>query len=109
MALADRDLVDADRPGSRRARPFDLRPHVLHLERLDCFPIELQFLGDIADRGLPAATPDIEGKPLGEVGIVRQKLQPLALHGGASAALDAPHLQLQNDPEPGARQIANPP
>jgi hypothetical protein len=29
--------------------------------------------------------------------------------GYASAALDAPHLQLQNDPEPGARQIANPP
>src|SRR5271154_3859132 len=48
-------------PGAR-PRPFDLPPHVLHLERLDCFPIELQFLGDIADRGLPAATPDIANR-----------------------------------------------
>ena len=87
----------------------DLRPHVLHIERLDCVPIEPQLHGDVADRGLSAATPDIEGEALGEVRIVRQKIQPLAFHRGASPALDAPHLQIQNDPKSGARQIANPP
>src|SRR5271170_3599274 len=105
VPLADRDLVDADRSGSRRAGPLDLHPHVL--QRLDCFPIELQLLGDIADRSLPAATPDIESKALGEMRIVRQKIQPLAFHAGASTARDAPHLQLQNDPQPGARKVAN--
>jgi hypothetical protein len=109
VTLANRDLVDADRPGSRRAGTLDLRPHVLHLERFDCIPIEFQLLGDVADRGLPAATPDVEGKALGEVRIVRQKIQPFAFHRGASPARDAPHLQIQNDPKPGARQIANPP
>src|SRR5271170_8215029 len=58
VALANRDLVDADRPGSRRARPFDLRPHVLHLECLDCFPIELQLLGcQIASNRDPLSRP----------------------------------------------------
>src|ERR1700722_13024670 len=55
----------------------------------------------------PAATPDIESKALGEMRIVRQKIQPLAFHGGASTARDAPHLQLQNDPQPGALKVAN--
>jgi hypothetical protein len=35
---------------------------------------------------------DIERKALGVARIVRQKVQPLALHRPACAALDAPHL-----------------
>ena len=95
--------------GSRRAGALDLGAHVLHLQRLDRVPVELQLLGDIADRGLPAAAADIERKALGEVRIVRQKIQPLALHAAAIAARHAPHLELQNDAKAGARQVANPP
>jgi hypothetical protein len=39
--------------------------------------------------------------------IVRQKIQPFALHGAAGAACDAPHLELQDDAEPGARKVAD--
>src|SRR5580704_5715810 len=59
VALADRDLVDDDRAGTRRARTFELSPHVLLLQRLDRVPVELELLGDIADRRLPAAAADI--------------------------------------------------
>src|SRR5258708_4549937 len=55
VALADRDLVDADRSGTRRAGTLELGPHVLLLQRLDRAPIELELLGDIPDRCLPAA------------------------------------------------------
>src|SRR6202790_3948809 len=34
VALADRDLVDTDRSGPRRAGTLDLGPHVCHLQRL---------------------------------------------------------------------------
>src|SRR6202051_258378 len=108
VALADRDLVDADRAGTRRARTFELSPHVLLLQRLDRVPVELELLGDIADRGLPAAAADIKRKAFGEVRIVRQKIQPFALHGATMAARDAPHFEFQKNPKPGARQIANP-
>src|SRR5271166_2775903 len=85
----------------------ELRPHILHLQRLDRVPVELEFLGDIADRGLPAAASDIKRKAFGEVRIVRQKIQPFALHGAAMTARDAPHFEFQNNPKPCARQVAN--
>ena len=98
VALADRDFVDADRLGARRAGARDLGAHVLHLQRLDRVPVELQLLGHIADRGLRAAPPDIKRKAFGEVRIVRQKIQPLALHAAAMPAGDATHFELQYDP-----------
>ena len=52
VALADRDLVDADRLGSWRARLGQLRPHVLLLQLLDRLPVKLEFLGHVLDRGL---------------------------------------------------------
>ena len=107
VALSDRDFVDADRSGTRRAGALDLGPHVLHLQRLDRVPVELQFLGDIADRGLSAAAPDIERKAFGEVRIIRQKIQPFAFHGAATPAHDAPHFEFQNNPKSCARQVAN--
>jgi hypothetical protein len=79
----------------------------LHLQRLDRVPVELELLCDIADRRLPAAAADIERKALGEVRIVRQKIQPLALYGAAMAAPDAPHFKFQNSPKSRARQVAN--
>src|SRR6202030_1317233 len=62
VALADRDLVDADRSRTRRAGTLELGPHVLLLQRLDRVPVELELPGDIADRCLPAAAADIERK-----------------------------------------------
>src|SRR5579863_6011949 len=107
VALADRDLVDADRSRTWCTGAVELGPHILHLQRLDRIPVEPEFLGDIADRCLPAAAADIKRKPFGEARIVRQKIQPFALHGAAMAARDAPHLEFQNNPKPCAWQIAN--
>src|SRR6185295_19303431 len=63
--------------------------------------------GDIADRRLPAAPPDLVGKAPGEVRIVSQKVQALALHATAVATIEAPHLQLQPYPVASARQVAD--
>ena len=39
--------------------------------------------------------------------IVRQKIQPFALHCATTAAPDAPHFELQNNPKSCARQVTN--
>ena len=85
----------------------ELGPHVLLLQRLDRVPVKLEVAGDIADRCLPAAAADIERKALGEMRVVRQKIQPLAFHGATTTAVDAPHLQFQDNPKPRTRQVAN--
>jgi len=108
VALADRDLVNANHAGSRHAGTLDLGVHVPHLQRFDRVPDQLQFRSDFADRGLPAATADIERKASGEVWIVRQEIQPLALHCAAGAARQATYRELQDDAEPTARKVANP-
>jgi hypothetical protein len=41
--------------------------------------------------------------------VVREKIQPFALHGAATAARDAPHFQFQNNPKACTRQVANMP
>src|ERR1700676_3464205 len=107
VTFANRDLVDADRPGTRRAGTRELDPHVLLLQRLDRVPVELELLGDIADRGLPAAAADIERKAFGEVRIVRQKIQPFALHCATTTARHPPHFDFENNPKSCARQVAN--
>src|SRR5450631_3205507 len=107
VALADRDLVDADRSRTRRAGTIELDPHVLLLQRLDRVPVELELLGHIADRRLPAAAADIERKAFGEVRIVRQKIQPFALHCATTAARHAPHFDFEKNPKSCARQVAN--
>src|SRR6202171_3380212 len=107
VTFADRDLVDADCSGTRRAGTLELGPHVLLLQRLDRIPVELELLGAIPDRCLPAAAADIERKAFGEVRVVHQKIQPFALHGAATAACDAPHFEFQNNPKSRARQVAN--
>src|SRR6202171_159064 len=108
VTFADRDLVDADCSGTRRAGTLELGPHVLLLQRLDRIPVELELLGDIPDRCLPAAAADIERKAFGEVRVVRQKIQPLALHCATTATRDASHFAFQNNPKSRARQVANP-
>src|SRR3974390_2659315 len=39
--------------------------------------------------------------------VVRQKIQPFALHGAATPARGAPHFQLQNNPKSCTRKVAN--
>src|SRR5487761_2409344 len=107
VALADRDLVDADRLGSGRARADELRLHVLLLQRLDRIPVQVQLLGNVLDRRLSAAPAHVMGKALGIEGIVGQKLQPFAFHFAAASALHAPHLDLQEDALVPTREIAN--
>src|SRR5262249_42559299 len=51
-------------------------------------------------------TADIIGKALGVERIVRQKVQPLALHLATVTAVEPPHLQFQKNPRVAARQIA---
>ena len=97
MALADRDLVDADGLGSWRARTGQLRPHVLHLQSLDRLPVKPEFLGNVLDGGLTTAPPNVVGKALGIEGVVRQEVEPLALHVPATLALHTTHLDLQKD------------
>src|SRR5450830_1493939 len=109
MALADRDLIDADRLGPRPARAGELGLHVLLLQRLDRIPVELQLLGNVLDRRLPTALAHVMGKALRIERVVRQEIEPLALHLAATAASHPPDLNLQEDARVAARQIANPP
>src|ERR1035437_2988248 len=86
MALADRDLIDADRLGPRPARAGELGFHVLLLQRLDRIPVELQLLGNVLDRRWPTALAYVMGKALRIERVVRQEIEPLALHLAATAA-----------------------
>jgi len=109
VALADRDLVDADHPGSGLAGARQLRPHVLLVELLDRVPIKLELPGDILDRRDAAAPADEGGKPLRVERIVGQELQPLPPHLAARSAKDAPDLDLKIHARVAARQIAHAP
>ena len=106
VALANRDLVDADDLRPRRACLGELRLHVLLLECLDGVPVELEFLGDVLDRGRAAALTHVVGKALGVERVVGQEIELLALHFAAAAALNAPHLDLQVDARIAAGKIA---
>src|SRR6266403_451665 len=109
VSLADRYLVDADRLGTRRTRFGELRAHILHFQYLDGVPVELEFLGNVLDGRLPAATADVKGKALGIEWFVRQKRQLLALHVPATPAQHTPNLDIQIDARVATGKIANPP
>ena len=106
MALADRDLVNANGLGSWYAHARQLRTHVLLLQNLDRLPVKLELLGNVLDGGLPTAAPHVVGKALGIEGVVRQERQLLALHASATSTLHAPNLDLQVDAHVATGQIA---
>src|SRR5450830_1020139 len=85
----------------------ELGLHVLLLQRLDRIPVELQLLGNVLDRRLPTALAHVMGKALRIERVVRQEIEPLALHLAATAASHPPDLNLQKDARVAARQIAN--
>ena len=109
VAFANGDLVDANGLGSWRTCFRNLRMHVLHFEFLDRMPIQIQFLGNILDRGTPATPPHVERKSLGIKGVVGQKRQMLALHLATTLAQHASHFELEINAAVGAGQIASQP
>src|SRR5215831_15195733 len=108
MTLADRNLINADRPRPRRAGTLELGLHVLHLKRLDGVPVQPQLPRHILDRPGAAAAADVVAKALGVERIIGQKVEPLALHLATAAAGDPPHLQFEENARVAARQVAHP-
>ena len=107
VPLSDRDFINANHLRSWPARLGELRSHVLLVQFLDRVPVELEFLGNVLDRGRATAPPHVVGKALGVKRVVGQKLQSLALHFAATPALDSAHLEIEIDAHVAARQIAN--
>ncbi len=83
--------------------------HVLLFQLLDRVPIERQLFGQVLDRGAATAPTDVVGEALRVERIVAEKVEPLALHGATSPAVDTPDLQLEIDAVIARRQIAHPP
>jgi len=94
VPLAHRDLVDADHLGPGLAGALQLLTHVLHLEPLDRVPVQPLLLGYVLDGAGAAALPDIAGKALAVQRVLKEILQPLALHGATAPALNPAHLQI---------------
>src|SRR5882724_4532231 len=107
MALADRDFVDADHLRPRRPGLDELHAHILFVQLLDAVPTQVQFRGDVLDRGITTAPAHVVGKTLGVQRTIGQKRQPLALHRVAASAQDPPNLELEVYPIGPAGQIAH--
>jgi hypothetical protein len=107
VPFADGNLVDADHLRSWLAGACQLHPHVLLIELLYRFPIEVKLLGNVLDRRLAAASVNEVGKSLGVKGIVGQKLEPLPPHFAARFAMNASDLELQIRARVAAREIAH--
>jgi hypothetical protein len=96
VPFAYRDLVEADHlQVLRRWHAPKLLAHVLHLQRFDGAPVEVQFLGHVLDGRCPAAPTNIEREAFGVERIVGQEGQLLLLYGAATPAADSPYLHLQ--------------
>jgi len=108
VPLADRDFVDADGLGSGGARPGQLCRHVLLLQRLDRVPVEMQLLGHVLDRRLPATPAHVKGEALGVQRIVGQEVKRLPLHLAAGLAMNAPDFEVQVNTGIGTGQVAYP-
>jgi hypothetical protein len=108
VPLADRDLVDADRPRGRRPGSSELLSHVLLVELLDGLPIQVQLASDVLDGRGPAVPTHEEGKALGVKGIVGEPRQLLLLHLGAAPAAHPTALDLQVDSGVSRREIPHP-
>ena len=97
VALTDGDLVNADSLGSGIAGTAEFLPHVLLFQSVDRLAVQMQFLGDVLDRGGAATLPHVIGKPLGVERIVGQEGKLLLLHLAAPSAQNTPDLQFEID------------
>lgn len=107
VPLPNGDLVDADYRGSRLARARELLLHVELVHLLDRVPVEAQVVRHLLDRGTAALLAHVQRKALGVVRIGREPVEPFPLHATAPAAVDAPDLDVEVDPQVAARQIAH--
>src|SRR5438309_3057171 len=105
VSFANRYLVDADHLWFWLSRLSELRLHVLLVQILDRMPIQLELLGHILDGRRATPSPHIVSKALGVKRIVRQKLQPLALHFATASTKHPANFQFQVYPRIAARQI----
>ena len=71
-------------------------------------PLQLQLLGNVFDGRGAAPPPDIEREALGVAGIVGQEVETLALHRATGAARDPAQLELHDDPQASAGEVAHP-
>jgi len=106
-SFANRDFIDADHFWFWVSRLSKLSLHVLLVQLLDGVPIQLEFPGHILDGRRATPSPYIISKALGVKRIVRQKLQPLALHFATVPTKYPAHLDLQIHSRIAARQIPN--
>src|SRR6266851_789851 len=106
VPLADRDLVDADRPWRWRPCSLELLLHVLLVEFLDGAPIQVQLAGDVLDRRGPTAPAHKERKALGVEGVVGEPRQLLLLHFAATPAAHPTALDLQIDSGVSRREVS---
>lgn len=108
MSLADGDLVDADGDGGGRSGALQLLPHVLLVELLHRFPVEMRLLGHVLDRGGSAAPPNEEGKTLRVERVVRQPVELFTLHSAAVTTGDPANLHPEVHPPIPAGEVTNP-
>jgi len=95
VSLADEDLINSYDSRIRRPDPARLLLHVLLVELLDRFPVQMQFPGNISNGRSPATATDEESESLGVERIVGQPRQFFLFHLAATRAPHAPHLDLQ--------------
>src|ERR1039458_2538370 len=84
MPFADRDFVDANRSGARRASTSQLRRYVLLVQLLDRVPVQVQFTGHILHGGTAATAANVKCKPLRVKRVVGKETEPLPFHLAAT-------------------------
>ncbi len=77
-------------------RVGELGARVLLLQRLDRFPVEVEFPGHFLDGGLATVPPHVVRKALGMEGVVRHEVEQLALDVAATLVQHAPQLDPRN-------------
>ena len=107
VALTDGDLVNADRLGPGIAGTTEFLPHILFFENVDRLVVQMQFLGDILDRGGAATLAHVIGKSLGVKRIVGQEGKFLLLHLAAPSTRNTPDLQFEVDPRVATGEVSN--
>ena len=107
VALTDGDLVNADSLGPGIAGTAEFLPHVLLFQSIDRLAVQMQFLGNILDRGGSATLAHVKGKPLGVERIVGQEGKFLLLHLAAPSAQNTPDLQCEVDARVAAGEVSD--
>ena len=98
VALTDGDLVNANRLGPGIADTAEFLPHILFFQNVDRLVVQVQFLGNILDRGSTATFAHVIGKSLGVERIVGQEGKFLLFHLATPSAQNTPDLQFEVDP-----------